>query len=103
MPWLEHAKSDRSRRRNIDEACSPGLAYESLPARLPRNFRQQHDACGASDALKGVILRKAYRVAVAVLATSTFLGPGIQPAQAGTKATAGSAVVDHRPGKRNLP
>ncbi|MFB9361546.1 endo-1,4-beta-xylanase [Actinoplanes nipponensis] len=50
-----------------------------------------------------MILRKAYRVAVAVLATSTLLGPGIQPAQAGTKATGGRSVVDHHPGKWNLP
>ncbi|WP_433724524.1 endo-1,4-beta-xylanase [Actinoplanes sp. CA-051413] len=50
-----------------------------------------------------MILRKAYRVAVAVLATSALIGPGIQPAQASTKATGGSSVVDRHPGLRNLP
>jgi endo-1,4-beta-xylanase len=50
-----------------------------------------------------VILRKTYRVAVAVLAASTLLLPGVQPAQAGSPQTAaGSAAVAHHPGKPKL-
>ncbi|BCJ50292.1 hypothetical protein Asp14428_17670 [Actinoplanes sp. NBRC 14428] len=39
---------------------------------------------------------------MAVLATSTLIGSGIQPAQAGPKA-GGAAIVEHHPGNRNLP
>ena len=48
-------------------------------------------------------MRKASRVTVAVLAASALIGPGVQPAQAGTKTSGGLSTVDHHPGRQGPP